>query len=210
MSSPEAHHDADRQQRVLRYGLIAVPAAMLLGAVRIPGLSEAAGLVPPVVLVLWVIYVRRLPRLLISGLLAGGGLGLIALGGGMRVAMRLVALSGGRREVSLGGTVFLLVGGAMIGAVTGLGIAAALRAWPKAGRIPGLAVAGFLYLGIVVDSETFQEFLHEGFGGWMNFPLFVLPLAAYGWWIGSLIAAIDAKIPVRPRRIESERTTDAL
>lgn len=190
-------HDQGKERLVLRLAVLGMPVGMLAGALgsAFPGVGAlfAAGILAVEVLV--VIYVRRLPRLLISGTLGGGVAGFIALGGGSRLAMRVVALLGGRREVTVDGTVFLLIAGTMLGAVIGVSIAAALRVWPHSGRTIGLLVAATLFGLLISDGEAFDELLHDGPGGWLNFPMFAAFLLAYGWLAPRLVRWIEGRLP---------------
>lgn len=57
----------------------------------------------------------------IGASVAAGPLGGLVLGGGMRIAMRVAAVTGGvPTEFTAGGTIFLLVGGALVGVLAGL------------------------------------------------------------------------------------------
>ncbi len=184
-----------RETRVLRIAIVASPAALIAGAVGLPGLRIV---LPIGTLALWVLvlaYVRRLPRLLLSGLIGGGVAGLVALGAGSRLAMRLVSLLGARREMTIEGTSFLLLMGLIFGAMVGVSIAAALRAWPGARRTIGTIVGLALFAGITLDSVAFNELMHDGAGGWVNFPLFLAFPMAYGWAATRLIERVERRVP---------------
>jgi hypothetical protein len=184
-----------RETRVLRIAIVASPAALIAGAVGLPWLRIV---LPIGTLALWVLvlaYVRRLPRLLLSGLIGGGVAGLVALGAGSRLAMRLVSLLGARREMTIEGTSFLLLMGLIFGAMVGVSIAAALRAWPGARRTIGTIVGLALFAGITLDSVAFNELMHDGAGGWVNFPLFLAFPMAYGWAATRLIERVERRVP---------------
>lgn len=88
--------------------------------------------------------------------LAGGISGLVAIGAGSRLSMRLVALSSGTigtgirpdsdaipGEITLDGTMFLLMAGTFIGVVFAVMVALLLERWlPRAGRRRTLVVVG--------------------------------------------------------------------
>ncbi len=184
-----------RQQRILRAGFILMPVSIPLGAIGVPLFEVLSVTAQVAFVVLALIFVRRLPRLVISGALGGGLVGLFVLGGGLRLAMRIVALLGARREVTVGGTLFLLVGGAMAGAILGISIAAAHRAWDAPGRVPGLVIGFALYGMMLLSPEAFEELLHDGAGGWVNFPLFLIPILGYGLAANWLIRRIERRLP---------------
>ena len=127
-----------RSERRERLVLRSAFAAGVVAAVVTPmGVEVAAiGVIMPAVflgiLATIVLYVRRLSRLVIAGAVGGGLTGLLAIGVGARLAMRIVALMGGPREVTVEGTMFLLIAGGMVGATFGVAISLALRAWPGA------------------------------------------------------------------------------
>jgi hypothetical protein len=204
--------DEGKERRMLQAAL----AFTVLSPVAAAGLGSdmpVLGVVIPILVLaadlLVVIYVRRLPRLLISGFVGGGLAGLIALGAGSRLAMRIVSLTGGRREVSIEGTMFLLIAGAMFGAFIGLTLAAALRVWPRSRRSIALVAGSLLAIGLTLDSEAFDELLHEGIGGWLNFPMFLALPFLYGLFAVRTISGVERKLPTGRSRPIDIRTTKA-
>jgi hypothetical protein len=189
--------DPGMELRVLRLAVIGLPASLLLGALgsAAPGVGTVLPLGVLVVQALVVVYVRRLPRMIISGVVGGGVAGLIALGGGSRLAMRVVALLGGRRELTIDGTAFLLIGGTVMGAIIGISIALALRLWPSSGRNIGLTIGTLLFGLMLVDGEARTEILHEGPGVWLNAPMFLGFFLGYGAMSAPLVERIERKVP---------------
>ena len=189
----------DAERRVLIAALVAFPITAIIAATGATAGFSVFSVITPIAALamelLVVVYVRRLPRLVISGLVGGGLAGVVALGAGSRLAMRIVSLTGGRREMTIEGTMFLLIFGAMVGAVIGISIAAALRVWPEAGRFIAITVGSVISAGLILDSEAFEELMHEGAGGWLNFPMFVAFPIAYGFLAVRSVAAVERRIP---------------
>ncbi len=142
------------------------------------------------------IHVRRVPRLVLSGLVGGGVAGLVALGAGLRLAMRVVSLTGGRREVSADGTMFLLIAGAMLGAIIGLTLAGVLRLWRGRGWVIGTILMVFFGSLLLVGSDTRSELQHEGFGIWLNLPMFLGAFLLYGVLAVRSIRWVEARLPM--------------
>ena len=106
---------------------------------------------------------------------------------------------GGPREVTVEGTMFLLIAGGMVGATFGVAISLALRAWRGLERPIGIAVGLVLFSGLILDSEVFEEMLHVGAGGWVNFPLFLSFLMAFGLMAPVAIGRVEERLPGRGR-----------
>ncbi len=141
------------------------------------------------------IHVRRAPRLVLSGLVGGGIAGLVALGAGSRLAMRVVSITGGRREVSADGTMFLLIAGAMLGAIIGLSLAGVLRLWRVRGWVVGTILMVFFGSLLLVGSDTRSELFDEGLGIWLNLPMFLGVFVLYGVLAVQSIGWVDARLP---------------
>ncbi|MGH8928896.1 MAG: hypothetical protein ACRDWH_11130 [Acidimicrobiia bacterium] len=120
--------------------------------------------------------------------MAGAVAGLLVLGPGLRLAMRVVAILDPIRpqEFSVEGTLFILIGiGAMFGGVFGVigsisrvGFGLPTRA---AGSIPAVLVGVMIGL----DSELRSEIVELGAGPWLNIPMFAAVAIAYGLaWTG--------------------------
>ena len=189
--------DQRKERRVLKVAIVTAPMGLLTAAIgaEIPFLPVVGPVISLGITVAVLAYVRRLPRLMLAGLIGGGTTGLMTLGLASRLAMRIVSLLGARREVTVEGTAFLLIFGAMVGVMIGVTIAATLRAWPGSTRAAGTIVTFVLFAGLVLDSEAFSELLHDGAGGWLNFPLFFAPIAAYGWAAPRVITRVERRIP---------------
>lgn len=133
--------------------------------------------------------------------IAGAVSGLLVLGPGFRLAMRVVAILEPVRspDFSVGGTVFLIVGfGGVVGVATG--VFATLVA-----RGLGLSRLAFVLLAsapilamLVLDSELSRELFELGAGGWMNIPMFAGVSVAHGVvvarWSESPAGHVDGSI----------------
>ena len=143
-----------------------------------------------------IVVVRRLPRLLISGALGGLFAGAIAGGVGGRIAMRIVSLMGGRHEISLQGSVGLLVLTAIAGALLGVGCAILMRVVRVRAIVMGLVLMVLLPPFIFLDSEEPSELLHQG-EAWANVPMFFGLILLYGVLTVAATRWIDARLQPR-------------
>lgn len=131
----------------------------------------------------------------------GAGSGLIALGAGSRAAMRLAALSSGQigsgvrpesgavpGELTVGGTMFLLVSGTFVGMVIAVFVAMLLARWlPSDGwqRTAVVAAAsGLVPMLFLVDPGN-RDFARFG-PQWFVVPLFLACAAGFGMLVGRL------------------------
>ncbi|MGH9175741.1 MAG: hypothetical protein ACRD1H_15360, partial [Vicinamibacterales bacterium] len=105
----------------------------------------------------WRWRIARVVRLSGIGVMAGMAAGFVAGGLGSRLAMRIVALTAGRGhygelteaeaavgQMTLGGTLFLLIFAAVIGVAGGVAWMALRRWFWPAGRWRGIAYGGLL------------------------------------------------------------------
>jgi hypothetical protein len=111
----------------------------------------------------------------VAGALGGVFAGILVLGPGLRLAMRVVAILDPIRtpEFTVEGTLFIVI---LIGAIFGgtFGLAAILfrRAFALSGRTMALWVTGALMAVLLVDTELRGEFVDLGAGPWLNIPMF--------------------------------------
>lgn len=158
----------------IAFGLVAWLAFVPLFA----GIAGLAGLA--VILVAVVVAMRAVPgfwRLLAGSLAAGAIAGLVVLGPGLRLAMRVVAIVDPLRapEFTLGGTVFLVVFlGVILGGILGLSTIF-LREGLGWNRSAVSVLGAVAVLGIILTSpELRSELLELGLGALMNIPMFGL------------------------------------
>ena len=119
----------------------------------------------------------------LHGAVAGVAAGLLVLGPGLRIAMRVVAILDPVRspEFTVGGTMFIIVGvGVVIGGIFGIigNVARGGLGIPSgaAGLVPALLVM----LMISLDSELRSEIVGLGKGPWLNIPMFGAAAVGYG------------------------------
>jgi hypothetical protein len=187
--------------RLERWGLVALvvglPAAF---SFAVFGAEPAAAPIVSAVLIgggllFALVAVRGVGRLILLGLLAGAVAGLIAGGIGGRIAMRLVSMMGGRREVTLGGTIsllsFMMVPAAVFGVV--------LSALRRLVHLPswGVGVVVLIVPGLpllVGDRIARAELMHEG-QVWFNLPVFFALVFAYGFLAQGAMKWLDSRLP---------------
>ena len=123
-------------------------------------------------------------RTVAYGLVGGAIAGLLIMGPGFRLAMRVVAIMDSARtpEFSIEGTFFFIIG---IGGIFGALISAFGNLIRKSAQVTSVAVAGVV-LGTVQmimllgDPGLRQEFFELGAGPWLNIPMFGLIALGYG------------------------------
>lgn len=134
---------------------------------------------------------------------AGGALaGLVILGPGFRVAMRVVAMMEPTRtpEFSVGGTVFIIIGiGALMGGVLGIvGYLVKEVAHISSPLLSGL-VLGLLVMGMLLaDSGLREEFTDLGAGIALNVGMFATVSILYGIAVMKIAGRLAAKTEPRP------------
>lgn len=139
--------------------------------------------------------------------LAGAGAGLVTLGAGSRLAMRLVALTSGQigtavrpesgaipGELTAEGTMFLLLAGTLVGIVPAVFVGVLLHRWlptpPPARRAVMVALIAALPAAMLLDpsNEDFARF------GPRWFAVLVFLACAVGY--AALVAAAAERVPV--------------
>lgn len=174
----------------VRHRPVIVPRAVALGVVAVILLAvyDAVPTVPPPVplavaaLVGWRLVPRFWPTVG-TGALGGAIAGLLVLGPGARVAMRLVALADPLRtpEFTLEGTIFIVLAfGGALGAVTGVAGALLRFALGLSYAATAAALTACMLVGLVSDPVTRAELTGLGWGAWVNLPMFTAVFAVYG------------------------------
>lgn len=122
----------------------------------------------------------------LHGAIGGVAAGLLVLGPGLRVAMRVVAIIDPVRspEFTIDGTVFIMVLGGMMGGTFGVVGNIVRNAFNVPSRGTSLLVAVQVMLMIGLSSELRSEIVELGAGPWLNIPMFGAVAIGYGaLWI---------------------------
>lgn len=178
---------------------LSIPVAITLGE-----LTGQALLVPVVLAIAGFLGWRATPGFLrVTGRAAIAGVvsGLLVLGPGFRLAMRVVAIidPATSPEFSVGGTMFLIVGfGGFMGLGTGV-FATLIARGLGLPRVASVLLASVpVMVMLVLDSELSRELFELGAGGWMNVPMFSAVTVAHGVavdrWSRSPVRHVDTSI----------------
>ncbi len=119
-------------------------------------------------------------RSLLAGLISG----VLVLGPGLRLAMRLVAIAdpNATPEFSVGGTIgiIVLIGG-FLGSIYSV-VAVYARTGFSTGKAVASGVVALALLGFVMASADLRdEIANLGLGAWMNIPMFAAIGFLHGW-----------------------------
>ena len=151
---------------------------------------------------------QALMRSLAVGWVAGFAAGLVALGFGSRIAMRIVAITAGDAdqgaitdaeatvgEITAGGTIFLAIFGAFIGTLGGYAYLALRRWLADAGRWRGLLLgmvllAMFGWGTIEGDNPDFDRFGSPG----LNIAMFASLFLLFGLLLVPLFDRLDRRL----------------
>jgi hypothetical protein len=137
----------------------------------------------------------------LHGAIGGVIAGLLVLGPGLRIAMRVVAIFDPIRspEFTVGGTMFIIVFiGVILGGIFGLFGNVARRGFGIPPRAAGLFPALLVMLMIGLDSELRGEIVELGAGPWLNIPMFGAVAVGYGALWTRVVTRLEM------RRIEKE------
>ena len=140
-------------------------------------------------------------RSLLTGAIGGVVAGLLVLGPGLRIAMRVVAILDPVRtpEFTVGGTIFIIIGvGVMMGGIFGVIGNIARVGFNIPSRGAGLVPAVLVMLLIGLDSELRSEIVELGAGPWLNIPMFGAVAVGYG--------ALWTRVVTRLERRRIEKT----
>jgi hypothetical protein len=137
----------------------------------------------------------------LHGAIGGVIAGLLVLGPGLRIAMRVVAIFDPIRspEFTVGGTMFIMVFiGVILGGIFGLLGNVARRGFGIPPRAAGLFPALLVMLMIGLDSELRGEIVELGAGPWLNIPMFGAVAVGYGALWTRVVTRVEM------RRVEKE------
>jgi hypothetical protein len=119
----------------------------------------------------------------LDGAIGGVIAGLLVLGPGLRIAMRVVAIIDPVRspEFTIGGTMFIMIGvGVIMGGIFGVIGNIARSALGIRSGWAGVVPAVLVMLMIGLDSELRSEIVELGAGPWLNIPMFGAVAVGYG------------------------------
>lgn len=160
--------------------LLALPVSIIAGETT--GRGEVGGLIALSAILMGIVWVPGFLRSILRGAIAGGIAGVLVLGPGMRLAMRIVALMEPARptEFTIGGTLFIIMFiGGIVGALVGAHarVTADSIGWHRGGaQLLAFAVVSVLLFS---DSEIRSELVDLGAGPFVNLALFVLVFGGY-------------------------------
>lgn len=161
---------------------LAGPAAIFVGELLL-GPIGAVAIVIAGVAIGWR-YVPSFWPTLVRAAIAGGLAGVLVLGPGYRLAMRVVAIldDATTPEFTIEGTAFLVIGiGAMFGAVTTAWVTIMTKTF-AARRFVAVTVLTSVVGGtLFLDSEIFRELTELGVGPVLNVPMFLGVTVAWAW-----------------------------
>jgi hypothetical protein len=128
-------------------------------------------------------YVPGFWRTIMFGALGGIVAGVLILGPGFRLAMRVVAILDPIRtpEFTVGGTLFIIVGvGVMLGGLIAVVAALIRRAFALSVTGTALGMTALLMGLLLLAPDLRSEFVELGAGPWLNIPMFTSVALLYG------------------------------
>jgi hypothetical protein len=150
-------------------------------------------------------------RSVFYGAVGGVVAGLLVLGPGLRLAMRVVAILDPtrRNEFTIGGTMFIIIGiGAIFGGIFGAIGGLARRGLGSSLRVAGLVPALLVGLLIGLDSELRSEIIELGAGPWFNAPMFAAVALGYGALWSVVVSRLESRsLRKKPRHEIAENAT---
>jgi hypothetical protein len=152
-------------------------------------------------------------RGVLSGAIGGVIAGLLVLGPGLRLAMRVVAIVDPVRapEFTIGGTMFIIIGiGAVMGGIFGVFGNVARIGFNIPTRAAGLVPALLVVTMIGLDSELRGEIIELGIGPWLNIPMFGAVAIGYGAVWALAVARFERRRLAMTRQGSREDATMSL
>jgi hypothetical protein len=149
----------------------------------------------------------------LHGAIGGVIAGLVVLGPGLRVAMRVVAMVDPVRspEFTVGGTIFIIVGiGAVMGGIVGSFGNVSRIGFNIPSRVAGLVPALLVMTMIGLDSELRGEILELGVGPWLNIFMFGTVAMGYGWVWARIVGRLEMRRLAKTRHGSAEAATMSL
>jgi hypothetical protein len=148
------------------------------------------------------------------GAIGGVMAGLLVLGPGLRIAMRVVAILDPVRspEFTVGGTLFIIIGiGAVMGGIFGVIGNVARGGFGIPSGAAGLIPALLVMMMIGLDSELRGEIVELGAGPWLNIPMFGAAAVGYGALWNRVVTRLETRrIKKKARHEAAESATMTL
>jgi hypothetical protein len=168
------------QGRLAAFGVVVT---VLLATMDIPEGPISLAIIAVAVALAWR-FTDGFWKTVALGLVGGVVAGVLIMGPGFRLAMRVVAIMDPTRspEFSVGGTLFIIVGiGGIFGGIIALTGNLIRKAVPITSVVTGgMVLAGILMAMLLVESDLREEFLELGGGPWVNIPMFAVVATGYG------------------------------
>lgn len=185
------------RERLVLTGIVG--AALISMTPLVPVAGEVL-LVIGVVLGWWL--VPHFWRSALIGAIAGVVSGVLVLGVGYRMAMRVVAILDPIRtpELTLEGTMFILLGiGGIFGGILGILTNLARRGLGLSSLVAAAVLPSGGALGLVlVDDQIRSELFDLGAGAWMNISMFGLVAILFGLASAATSAALEERTRLKP------------
>jgi hypothetical protein len=192
-----------------------VGAVLFIAAIPLAG-SELLGPVWSVAVVIvgigagWLL-IPGFWRSSLLGAIGGVISGLLVLGPGLRVAMRVVAMVDAVRspEFTIEGTMFIIVGiGVVMGGIFGVFGNVLRIGFNIPSRAAGLVPALLVMMMIGLDSELRDEIIELGAGPWLNIPMFGAVAVGYGAvWTRAMVRLERGRLAKKTRHETAEGAT---
>ncbi len=144
-------------------------------------------------------YVPNFWRTVFRAAIAGGLAGVLVLGPGYRLAMRIVAILDESRtpEFTIEGTMFLIVGiGAMFGGITTTWVTLITRTYAARRAIAVTGLTAVVIGPLFVNSEVLRELTELGAGPVLNVPMFLGVTVGWAWLADRWARPLEQPIPV--------------
>ena len=148
------------------------------------------------------------------GAIGGVISGLLVLGPGLRIAMRVVAMVDPVRspEFTIGGTMFIIIGiGVVMGGIFGVFGNVLRIGFNIPSRAAGLVPALLVMMMIGLDSELRDEIIELGVGPWLNIPMFGAVAVGYGAvWARAVVRLEGGRLAKKTRHETAKGATMSL
>lgn len=148
------------------------------------------------------------------GAIGGVISGLLVLGPGLRVAMRVVAMVDPVRspEFTIGGTMFIVIGiGGVMGGIFGVFGNVSRIGFGIPSRVAGLVPALLVMIMIGLDGELRDEIIELGVGPWLNIPMFGAVAVGYGAvWARAVVRLERGRLAKKTRHETTKGATMSL